>query len=485
MKGKASLKGLLFKSEFRQLAGAKWGNVFFLLGIYFFSLFFIGSSKGVMSYLEEKMDDPFVSIVTSEVNTSFCSQSAMESYFDHAESLKKKYDISAVDFYQVDFENFSDSKTSEKNEVLKIGVLDDANHAIWQMIESKPDVFLTNPKNNLLFDGVYNQSILMTEESANRLGVLGKSSLFWRYSSGSSSARVELPISAILKVIPGELDLIMSKDLYEYLQSGGDDPSYSEVTIVSEEAWNGGMDTSLFSIVKPAPVCTGGYIVNGTSMKAIDAMKTMPILRLLSIQGAGTSMDQNGVCFQFDDLKKVRPFSTFLKEERDKYSCSNPKGALEIDLNTIESKENLELFNKFGVFLAFALGLVSIILIVNYSMALLRLHIAKNKKNLGTLTAFGFKNSKVTGLYLYISAMLLLLTFSVAYVLSFFIGNFILNSAIELTGTTIESGALEYSSLNLLVAIALFIVLPLILIYIQIIRLLQISPGDLVYERNN
>jgi hypothetical protein len=268
------------------------------------------------------------------------------------------------------------------------------------------------------------------------------------------------------------------------LQAGGSTPDYNEVTYLSEIAAKT-TDTTGFMNVKPAPLHTGGYLLSGGGQNQHDIMNGLPKLNLLSIQGASTSLDQNGVCFQFKNLEMVRPFSVFLKEERERYYCNNPEGALEIDLDTIEAKENLDLFNKFGVLLAIALSLVSIVLIVNYSLALLRLHISKNKKNLGTLTAFGYNNTKITGLYLNISMVLLFLTFGLAYLITSFLGDFILSSVLSFTGTNVAAGALHFEPLNIGIALGVFIALPLVLISLQINRLLKLSPGDLVYDRKN
>jgi hypothetical protein len=351
------------------------------------------------------------------------------------------------------------------------------------MILSKPEVFVSDPKNNFLFNG-YEQLLVLSEESAEMLNLTDDSSVFWRYSSLSGANRVELLVCAVLKIIPGDLDAIMSKDLYEFLQAGGAAPSYTPLEYLSQNAAES-TDTAGFTTVEPAPLYAGGFIVSGGGGKEHDIMNDLPKLNLLSIQGASTSLDQNGVCFKFNNLEKVRPFSIFLKNERGKYYCSDSRGALEIDLDTIEAKENLDLFNKFGVLLAIALSLVSIVLIVNYSLALLRLHISKNKKNLGTLTAFGYNNTKITGLYLNISMVLLLLTFGLAFLITSFLGDFILSSVLSLTGTNVAAGALHFEPLNIGIALGVFIALPLVLISLQINRLLKLSPGDLVYDRKN
>jgi hypothetical protein len=476
-----SLNSFLFKSEFKQLSGKKMGNLLFLFSIYFFALFFIGTSFGVMTYLKEKMDDPFVNIVSSEVQMSYCDPTLMEGFFDGADSLKDKYGIDAVDFYKVDYENFSDGPASELNEVLKVGVLDDGDHAIWQMILSKPEVFVSDPKNNFLFNG-YEQLLVLSEESAEMLNLTDDSSVFWRYSSLSGANRVELLVCAVLKIIPGDLDAIMSKDLYEFLQAGGAAPGYRDLAYLSQNAAES-TDTAGFTTVEPAPLYAGGFIVSGGGGKEHDIIKDLPKLKLLSIAGASTSLDQNGVCFKFNNLEKVRPFSIFLKNERGKYYCSDSRGALEIDLDTIEAKENLDLFNKFGVLLAIALSLVSIVLIVNYSLALLRLHISKNKKNLGTLTAFGYNNTKITGLYLNISMVLLFLTFGFAYLITNFLGDYIFSLVLSMVNANVAADALHFEPLNIGIALGVFIALPLVLISLQIYRLLKLSPGDLVYDR--
>ena len=66
---------LLFQPELRSLAGGKsFGNLAFLILIYSLALFFMGSSQQVMTFLEEKMNDPFVEGITAVAPARECDE---------------------------------------------------------------------------------------------------------------------------------------------------------------------------------------------------------------------------------------------------------------------------------------------------------------------------------------------------------------------------------------------------------------------------
>ena len=60
------LSSILFKSEFKSLAGNRFLHIISLFFIFLFSIFCIGSSDGVLKYLEEKMDNSYVNMVDAE-----------------------------------------------------------------------------------------------------------------------------------------------------------------------------------------------------------------------------------------------------------------------------------------------------------------------------------------------------------------------------------------------------------------------------------
>jgi hypothetical protein len=58
---------------------------------------------------------------------------------------------------------------------------------------------------------------------------------------------------------------------------------------------------------------------------------------------------------------------------------------LNVDMNTVQSKKNFQIFNNVAQALAFFLSVIAIILISSFNFSLLLSHINRNKKNLGTL----------------------------------------------------------------------------------------------------
>ena len=69
---------ILGRSEFKKLMGKRGGNLLFLMGVFSFSLFAIGATKGVLNFLQERMEDPFVQLVgieiPREISISTCNE---------------------------------------------------------------------------------------------------------------------------------------------------------------------------------------------------------------------------------------------------------------------------------------------------------------------------------------------------------------------------------------------------------------------------
>ena len=156
---------------------------------------------------------------------------------------------------------------------------------------------------------------------------------------------------------------------------------------------------------------------------------------------------------------------------------------LEIDLTDIESKENLSIFNGFALLLSAALVLMSLILIVNYTGAVLRLHINKNKKNLGTLTAFGYPNKIIISLYLKITATILGGSFLISYLLVWPLGYLGFETCLGVFGLSETLAEVSFAHIPIYYSLPLFVLLPLAVVAWRIQGQLKATPGDLVYDR--
>ena len=224
-------------------------------------------------------------------------------------------------------------------------------------------------------------------------------------------------------------------------------------------------------------------------MRQVKSIGTSVDLLTFKKEDRSEDLKFETVLFKMKDLTVVRSFANEIENNKAAYGCdksvddSNPTSSLEIDLSDVEAKENLSIFNGFAQLLSLALIVISLILIINYTGAILRLHINKNKKNLGTLTAFGYKNSTITSLYLKITATILSLSFFLSYMVVWPLGHLGFNAFLSITDLDKSLADVSFAHWPLYYSIPLFVLLPLAIVSVRIRKQLKATPGDLVYDR--
>ena len=175
--------------------------------------------------------------------------------------------------------------------------------------------------------------------------------------------------------------------------------------------------------------------------------------------------------FSFNSLDSIIPFEKYLEKYK-----------LKIDMSTIEAKKNFNFFNKLSILLSVSLILFSVFSIYIFTTNLVNNHIDKTKRNLGTLKAFGLGNDSVIFIYTLISSLLVISAFTIAYLLSFLIGNSVLEVLIDLSNIVVDD--IKYTNINIIYLIVAFVVVPIFSISLRIwTKLKDATPGDLIYER--
>ena len=157
-----------------------------------------------------------------------------------------------------------------------------------------------------------------------------------------------------------------------------------------------------------------------------------------------------------------------------------------IEESKIEAKRNFGFFNHLSTLLSWALIAFSIISIVFFVINLLLAHINKNKRNLGTLKAFGLPNKNIVSLYSSITFVLVFSSCLISYLLSSIFGQAILQAYIYIAkiDSTNYITKVVFENNDFLTTILSFVIIPTIIILIRIIKYLhKITPGDLIYGR--
>jgi len=179
----------------------------------------------------------------------------------------------------------------------------------------------------------------------------------------------------------------------------------------------------------------------------------------------------------FISLDRIREFSNFL------FDLKN----LRIDMSQIESKENYNFVSKLTFFISGFLVIFSVISIILFLSNLLKVHINKIKPNLGTFKAFGLSNSVIVRIYSLLSLRFLFYAIAIALGISLLIGETgFFRFLFRVSGTIIDENTQYFNLLNDIktyIALAAIVLASLIVLPLNIWRMLNKTPGDLIYKR--
>ena len=164
----------------------------------------------------------------------------------------------------------------------------------------------------------------------------------------------------------------------------------------------------------------------------------------------------------------------------------NKKCGMNVEKSALESKKNYSFFEHLSQLLSFALIGFSIVSIIFFVINLLLSHINNNKRNLGTLKAFGLANKNIITLYSSITLLLVSISFISAFLLSGFLGQILLDGYVNLKNINSENYMTNVTFMNrdFWNTFILFVLIPTIVIVARLFTYLyRVTPGDLIYER--
>ena len=501
------------KPELKSIAGKRYSNLLVLSTMLILSMMAIGLGEGAISYLDEKMNNPFVSFVNVKIPSDNPFQiPEIKEFHNEAEIKRLKEDSSYVksslnDYYGFkepypvydDWANFTnlDLNITENAKVRRGSESD----PIYEFILKEDK---TTASNNFDFDGWGCVVSLDYLTNKNKLKFEDKNSSFLnlRKSVNGEHTHFSVPIQGFVKSFPDEIDVLLGEKLFEALQ----DPDFWTSLEYQDSNRTSYLQYYVFNNIPLKKYLVENdfkeieyddIIHEGGKMFKLDNLtlnqRTQIINKLPDIANSFNVLDFNLVnlprfkleltpelyVFEFyDKLDRISDFNVFLKKK-----TIYDKKSLEIDMRIIESKKNFDLFNKLANLLSLALIFFSIFSIVLYITNLIVSHISKNKKNLGTLKAFGLSNNNIILIYSAISIALI----TISFIISFFISALIGNMLVSLIANYFEIGdasSLNYISYPVHVLAAFFIVLPSVAIYFKLWwNLRESTPGDLIYGR--
>lgn len=479
-----------------------WYAMVLILVVSYFSLWSIGFSNASRDHLAEKMKSPFVEYLSIEIPYKFAKDSIQ--FLDaklQDTSFQKRYGLEDWGYIRL----YSPYFYKNSQEVVKSYLLSTAQ------VAGEDDAFLKHirsSENKLLVKGNPNMdknpwSVIVTTDFLKRLDYSIEdlpSYINLNLDHFNGQRGFPLAIGGVVKRLPNNVDLLIKPALYQALTSSSqkDNPlwlnhsDYSNVNTAYFDTSSVSVNSSLVldSLLKVGLLArdssTHKYPYDGFLINLSDpSVNEISKLLSLNLENLIEVFDPNKVSFilkplEGDKEKLMVKIKTLSKVDAFESWCK--KKGLFIDMSDIEDTKNFQLFSTLCKVLALFLSLVCIAFVVTTLSRTIIHHIVKNSKNLGTLKAFGLSNTNILITYSCITAIIVLLTFSLSYILVTYLGP----KTSTLITNQLSIKVPELFKLSLSVDLVLyFILIPITVIIITLNHKIKgVTPGDLIYERN-
>ena len=486
--------------EFKSVVGKGGGKIVFLVVILFISMIAMGIANGSLNYLSKKMNDPFVQFVDvyhqfeAKDGKEIFSLSLVQTYLD-----ENPNQISDVFETHTCHKRFFTHKFDAKDGTAAVhdGFVLKSDNPFYKKL--KQDGFFTTQ--NKFHDESW--GIIITEDFAQERKLKDNQAYINIWAMGQT---LPVPINARVKSLRDNKSFILTDKLFGLLYSQKERipemisdsiqiyenwfiPSVTEVPQEFQELGFKKVKTNSNSSISYVE----GILINRPiENRIIDSDFNEKILKFnaqkaydYDVLAMGLSSKEN----RKDRLGEPEMYTLLFNNQDDvlkfnewyKNTCG-----FSIEESKIEAKRNFGFFNHLSTLLSLALIAFSIISIVFFVINLLLAHINKNKRNLGTLKAFGLPNKNIVSLYSSITFVLVFSSCLISYLLSSIFGQLILQAYIYTAkiDSTNYITKVVFENNDFLTTILCFVIIPTIIILIRIIKYLhKITPGDLIYGR--
>ncbi|MAO46627.1 MAG: hypothetical protein CL823_05690 [Crocinitomicaceae bacterium] len=502
------------RKEFIEISGRKTSlNIAAIITICTITIFCLGAVINIQSFLEDKMNDDYVKTVPINIPISCSSGGSFADISANIESNLKivdgkgKFDVQSV--YEVCATNL-DFKMHDKNQSYgaRVACVKSEKDILWNLVAKKKEIFITPHKSNTLFNEDKNGSIVISENFAKKVFASSYDDVihqnipvFVNHDPGDGDQFNKIPVSAIVQSLPLQIDAVISNGLYNKLKQDDYLIPEDELSNFEDRYWISDSDYKKLEQSNPefvsqiVSVSSGDSFVRGITFQYPGSNEYVPkgfgIIHYLSIDDCIDLSDQEisnrstyKLITTFNNLDSVRLFSKYLEENTQMLGCASDESALIVDLSSIESKESIDVINGLSVITIVALYSFSVLLIISFCLSIMRLHIEKNKPNLGTLKAFGLSNKKVLQLYASVTFSFIGIAFLFGFLFNEILGNYILNGILSLMNLTTKTAGLEFSNMNFLLSFLILVCIPVSLIMMKIRLILKSTPGALVFQRD-
>ncbi len=530
---KINYRKLFAKKEGRALIGAGYSNLLRLIAILSITFLAIGFANGSLNYLKQKLDDPFVNWLTITIPSSKMDGISSLLTQINTDEVKKKYNIgSVVAFTQKPLFFFrGDLSESQIASGRSVAVDEDGIDPIVYDILSKRNVISGTTEGFSTKD----LSVIVTAKFLNEMGYdKNTPTLYLDFAvrdtdSTFKSLEVPIGIKAIVKEMPGKVDVAYSeyfiaaylslvegpfdirnknqlkllvlsdsvetrevlKGVKEYLKSGDNSfkkysPEASNYNISSAthlEAYE--VDVDFFPSPGSPEIITDLF----NELKKSPQLKTYSdkIVRYYDYHLFDGRLDHrmqyDVISANFQNLDKVRDFGRYMSSEYNEAEDVRDGTVIEADLAKIREKENFNFLSTVAYAISLLVVIVGIISVTMFINNLLKTHLSKIQMNIGTFKAFGLGDKEAQTIYFFIILRFIFTSLISAFVLSL-IGGLFIEKIISIYFVFEEN--VSYFRLHdvfTLISIAVVVITGVLVSWLTITRMLNKSPGDLIYNR--
>lgn len=465
--------------EFKAVIGRNGNRLIFLTIIFLVSLLVLGVANSSKELLKTKMKSPFIKFI--DVNKpALPIKGKLDINNESAKALVNDSSLSlSSDFSKGLTQRYSFEINDIKKEPL--GMLISSEDKFFSNLISKKKNSLISDKNLFSDDGF---GLILTKSFFEDFGILDDA---WRdYAFVDIEIKntvVKLPIAAVVKELRNNCKFAFSKNFLNCVYST------PEIFKKDYQLYNGNKTfflpnvselptdiDSVFEEVRVTHKLSSNCYKKGIMIKCYDTNFVAPnnAIEILDIR-KNLKIEEKFIIdyftFYLEDLSNIDLFAETIKD----------KFGVEIEKSKMQEKNNIYFFDKITNLLSTTLMYFALFSIILFIVNILISHLNTNKKSLGTLKAFGLSNTLILSLYSGITLFLIVVSFSIAYVSTQLIGQWVTNKFLNSTG--FENAV--YNNLDLTTLLLSMVAVPTVVILFRVFKFLHnVTPGDLIYERN-
>ena len=511
---------LFVRRESKVVVGNRCVNLWVLTIMLVFTFLAIAFSNASLSYLQQKMDDPFTNWVNLPVESENDLYRLQMYFGDTTSVLNKQYHI---EHFSVDYSYhyIFFGKTPEKLPYL--GCL------FFQSFIDNPLLDAILKPSNIVNDCAVSIDalndeligVIITKEQMEVMGYTDSTAYpafinFHQASEGAEQygvplydgyAMVPVPVLAVVRSLPMNMDIVASLYFFQQQQSVNrpfnlNNPRYAsslmyavedeklaeEISDFLYDNVDDDVDVSVDAVYMPYNlsfrnshiVCAeGAYedlsyeLVNQLDEMVRSHFESAELTRVYDYDFSLTTPSSGSfvsVQFNSEGLKNIRSFADYL----------NSEFHIDIEMSQIQSKENFSAVSVTATILTWTIVFFALISVILFIVNLLRTYFQRVKRNMGTFKAFGMSNKELIKIYILILVAVVLGAMLIALVAVILIQLLLLLFRVSYEG---GSPYLIIGNINTILAVVVILVSSVLTVYWVMKNQLSATPGDLIYDR--